>query len=117
VDCPTKRSIDHWALATYDAKTHMLTYYDSAPNYSPKERDLMLKSIQRGFKTHKLAVWTIRDGKSAVQPNGYDCGLFLLQNAAAVLRIANVQNFTRMNVAKHLQKRHKPEDEIQFSLF
>ena len=68
----------HWALATYSSKEKSLTYYDSLF----WDGSLAMKNLSKILQKilHQNTEISTNICKVPRQPNGYDCGVYLLMN-------------------------------------
>ncbi|KAJ8094200.1 hypothetical protein PM082_023409 [Marasmius tenuissimus] len=95
------RTMEHWALAIVNADTRQLLLFDSFAsqeflvNWLPKVQLTVSRltdmAREHGHPVHEsldcLSEWTARPLQlSAVQSNGYDCGLWVLWVMTAVFR-------------------------------
>ena len=85
---------DHWSLVAVDLGKEVLSYYDSI--YGSRKRSNGPKMIKKFLeqycqskgKSVKLKVKIIDN--APLQGNGYDCGVFVCQNAEKIARGAFV---------------------------
>ena len=80
------RTNHHWTLAMLDLSAYEIHYYDSISS-KPTRHDeriasLLIESLD-GIKAHDSkdpCPWTFIHENTAVQPNGFDCGIYVLVN-------------------------------------
>ena len=85
---------DHWSLVVIDVRKELLSYYDSI--YGSRHRSNAPKVIKRFIEQYwrsedkhiKLKIKVVEN--APLQANGYDCGVFVCQNAEKIARGALV---------------------------
>ena len=81
---------EHWSLVTYKVKEKVLTYHDSilGTRNTSNALKVMEKFLVRYFslKGKEVAITKKIEEKASLQKNGYDCGVFLCQNAEILSR-------------------------------
>ena len=101
---------DHWSLIEINIRTQTLSYYDSI--YGNRKRSNAPKVMKRFIeqywrkmeKTIKLRVKVIEN--APLQNNGYDCGVFVCQNAEKIARgaLVNTRQADMPNARKTMMK-------------
>ena len=81
------RTNHHWTLAMLDLVAYEIHYYDSMPFKTARHHERiasrLIESLD-GVKAHDSnypCPWTFIHEDAAVQPNGFDCGIYVLVNA------------------------------------
>ena len=85
---------DHWSLVVVDVRKEKLSYYDSIiGNRRRSNAPKVMKKFVEQYWKHKgknIKLKVIIVDTAPVQRNGYDCGVFVCQNAEKISRDAIV---------------------------
>ena len=102
--------INHWSLVVFNTKKSLLTYHDSV--IGTRRTSNANKVMKRFFsklcekKGKALKIQTRIDERAPLQRNGYDCGVFVCENAELISRgiLRKPKQEGMSNVRKRIMK-------------
>ena len=99
---------EHWSLITYKVKEKIMTYHDSirGTRQTSNALKVMEKFLVKYFslKGKEISITKKIEENASLQKNGYDCGVFLCQNAEILSReeIARPKQEDMPNIRKKM---------------
>ena len=83
---PVNRGNTHWTMAAIYIEKREIIYYDSMGSAGRDITESLLRYLddeskdKRGYPLEDKNSWSLKKGKSPIQTNGYDCGVFATMN-------------------------------------